>query len=99
MTEPGTDVIARRVVVTGRVQGVYFRAQTVEVASALGVHGWVANRSDGAVEAHLEGREAAVMQVIAWMHHGPVRAHVEAIDVSVVPATGVSGFAVRPSPA
>lgn len=94
--EPGTDPIARRVLVTGRVQGVYFRAHTVEIARAAGVRGWVANRSDGAVEAHLEGPTSAVAQVIAWMHHGPPRAHIETVVDHAVPMAGMADFEVRP---
>ena len=63
-------------VITGRVQGVWFRDACREQARALGVGGFVRNRSDGAVDAEFEGPPAAVDRMVAWCHEGPPRAHV-----------------------
>jgi len=89
------DVIARHVVVSGRVQGVWFRDTTRHHASEHGVAGWVRNRSDGAVEAWFEGPVDAVGAVVAWCHEGPPRAHVERVDVEDEEPRGLTGFSVR----
>ena len=70
----------RRVVVSGRVQGVWFRQSCADQARARGVTGWVRNRGDGAVEAVLEGPEAAVEAVVAWCRMGPPHASVEHVS-------------------
>lgn len=70
-------MIARHVRVTGRVQGVSFRAWTKEQAQSLGVSGWVRNTPDGHVEAHVEGDDAAVEQMTECMRRGPSSARVE----------------------
>jgi acylphosphatase len=93
---PGTiEVIRRRVVVRGRVQGVWFRHATREQAQAHGVAGWVANRADGAVEAVLEGPAAAVKRVLRFCRTGPPRAQVERVEVREEEPEGLSGFRVR----
>ena len=82
--------------VTGRVQGVWYRDSCREQAVRLGVTGWVANRSDGAVELEAEGEAEAVEALLDWCQTGPPRAHV--VNVRVVedlePAGGL-GFHVR----
>jgi acylphosphatase len=65
-----------RVVVEGRVQGVYFRAHTQDMASLLDLKGWVRNRPDGSVEAVFEGDKDKVEQVIEWCRRGPTHAKV-----------------------
>jgi acylphosphatase len=87
--------VRRRVVVTGQVQGVFFRDSTRERARAHGVSGWVCNRSDGAVEAVLEGAAEAVERVLRFLETGPPRAQVERVDVSEESPEGLSGFQVR----
>lgn len=90
------DQAARRVVVTGRVQGVFFRASTRREATRRGVRGWVRNRDDGRVEAHLEGSSSAVGEVEAWMQAGgPPSAHVDDVDTRDVPTTSCEDFRVR----
>jgi acylphosphatase len=84
-----------RVVVTGRVQGVWFRDSCREEARALGVRGFVRNRSDGAVEAEFEGPEAAVERMVAWCHDGPPRARVDAVTTERIATVGEPGFRVR----
>lgn len=88
-------VVRRRVTVTGRVQGVFFRDSCRKEALANGLAGWVRNRSDGAVEAVLEGEQAAVEKMVAWMRLGPGAASVEALDVCDEEPTGERGFSVR----
>jgi acylphosphatase len=75
------DAVRRRVVVSGHVQGVFFRDSTRERAEAEGVAGWACNRSDGAVEVVLEGPVDAVDRVVAFLREGPSRARVESVEV------------------
>ena len=65
-----------RVIIEGRVQGVFFRYHTQEMAFKLGVKGWVRNRRDGNVEAVFEGDKERVDQIIQWCHRGPSEARV-----------------------
>jgi acylphosphatase len=82
-------------VVTGRVQGVFFRDTTRRRAEAAGVSGWVGNRSDGAVEAVFEGEEAAVDELVEFCRRGPSRAEVTAVEVTDEDPEGLTGFQVR----
>jgi acylphosphatase len=68
--------IRARLIIEGRVQGVWFRESTRREASRLGVVGWVKNRSDGKVEVLAEGSEEAVRKLVTWCHHGPATAKV-----------------------
>jgi acylphosphatase len=86
---------ARRVRVTGRVQGVFFRAWTQQQARELGVNGWVRNADDGSVEAHLEGDEAAVKALIQRLWQGPPSAAVDKVEVANDQPEGLSGFRVE----
>ncbi len=86
---------------SGRVQGVWYRDSCRNQAEMLGVRGWVANRSDGSVEADLEGTPEAVDALIAWMRIGPPRAVVTKVDVAEGSASADwAGFRVlsRPAP-
>lgn len=85
----------RRVVVQGRVQGVWFRAATEEQARALGLAGWVRNRGDGSVEAVFEGAAEAVEAALRWCRRGPPLARVERVEVCEEPVEGLTGFAVE----
>ena len=89
-----TERVRRRVVVSGRVQGVFFRDSCQQEAAAAGVAGWVANRRDGRVEACFEGSPEAVERMVQWCRHGPSRADVDSVDVSVEEPQGESGFRV-----
>ena len=89
--------ISVRVVISGRVQGVWFRGWTVETATARGLRGWVRNRRDGSVEALLIGPAAAVEAVIAACHHGPPAARVESVERSEAADDGSSGFRQVPT--
>lgn len=89
------STVGRRVVVHGRVQGVFFRDSTRREAESAGVAGWVANRADGAVEAVLEGEPDAVERVVAFLRRGPRRAEVARVEVTDEEPAGLSGFDVR----
>ncbi|HUW63524.1 MAG TPA: acylphosphatase [Spirochaetia bacterium] len=84
------------VVVTGNVQGVYFRLSTKEEADARGVTGWVRNCADGGVAMVAQGEKEAVDRLIAWCHEGPPRARVKEVRVEWEQyGEGLAGFAVR----
>ena len=85
----------KRVVVHGRVQGVFFRDSTRRRAEAAGVAGWVANRPDGTVEAVFEGDADAVEALVRWLHDGPRGADVERVEVEEGEPEGLTGFDVR----
>jgi acylphosphatase len=72
------------VVVTGRVQGVFFRDTTCDLAERLNLTGWVRNRSDGSVEAEFQGQPAAVDRAVAFCQSGPRHADVWDVDVECV---------------
>ena len=82
------EVVRARVIIEGRVQGVFFRHHTHEKAFQLGVLGWVRNRRDGKVEAVLEGDRGRVDQLIQWLHRGPEEAQVRKVNVTWEPFTG-----------
>jgi acylphosphatase len=85
----------KRVVVHGRVQGVFFRDSARQRAEAVGVAGWVANRPDGTVEAVFEGEDEAVEALVAFMREGPRSADVERVEVTGEEPEGLAGFDVR----
>jgi acylphosphatase len=90
-----SDRVARRVVVHGRVQGVFFRDSTRRQAEQRRVSGWVRNTWDGTVEAHFEGDADAVDAMVAFAREGPRGAVVERVEVEDVEPEGLSGFAIR----
>lgn len=81
-----------RVVVHGRVQGVWFRESCRRVAERLGLEGWVTNRLDGTVEAELEGPLEAVAQAVSWCRQGPPAAEVTGVDVTPLAVRRVPGL-------
>ena len=87
----------RRLVVHGRVQGVWYRGWTVDEAQALGLDGWVRNRRDGTVEMLVSGPEAAVGALIHRCHEGPPAARVERVDVTESDGVVPAGFEQRPT--
>ena len=89
--------MATRLVISGRVQGVFFRDWTVDTARGLGLSGWVRNRHDGTVEAHAEGDAAAIASLVQAAHRGPDRARVDRVQVSAVADEGCAGFHRRPT--
>jgi acylphosphatase len=88
-------MVRRRVIVEGRVQGVFFRDSCQRQARSAGLSGWVRNCPDGTVEAVLEGEPAAVERVVAWMRTGPSSAEVTAVRSSTEEPMGERGFSVR----
>ena len=89
------SAIRRRVVVHGRVQGVFFRDSTRQEAEARGVAGWVRNRDDGAVEAVFEGSPEAVGALVEFVAEGPPDALVERVEAYDEWPELLSGFEVR----
>jgi acylphosphatase len=88
-------MVRRRVVVSGRVQGVWYRESCRRQADAAGVAGWVRNNDDGTVEAVLEGDAEDVENVISWMRTGPPLAVVTGLDVHEEEPRCTSQFTVR----
>lgn len=97
--EPGAGrspgPVRAHVWVSGRVQGVFFRACAEDEAQALGVAGWVRNTRDGRVEGVFEGDRARVEAMIRWCHRGSPGAVVSAVEVTWEAPQGERGFAVR----
>ena len=83
--------------VTGRVQGVYFRAWLAELAESLKLRGWVRNRHDGSVEAVISGKTDAVAQMVSSCHRGPPDAQVEKVEVIGEAEEAPPGFRVLPT--
>ena len=81
--------------ISGKVQGVFFRAGALEEAKELGVTGWIKNNPDGTVELHAEGPEAALEQFIEWCHDGPRGAQVKAIEATPESEQGFLSFDIR----
>lgn len=75
------DLVRARLIITGMVQGVCYRANAVDVAADNGVAGWVKNKPDGSVEAVLEGSRDCVTKVIEWCRLGPPKARVDKVEV------------------
>ena len=92
MTAP---VVARRVIVSGHVQGVFFRDRTRREAHRLGVAGWVRNCPDGTVEACFEGPPNAVAELIRWSREGPRHATVYEVRVEDAEPEGLARFEIR----
>ncbi|KQX19433.1 MULTISPECIES: acylphosphatase [unclassified Sphingomonas] len=93
----GRDRIARRIHVQGKVQGVFFRAWTVEQATGLGLDGWVRNRHDGSVEAVAVGPADKVEELIARCRRGSPASTVEAVTVEDMPGIVDPGFSQKPT--
>jgi acylphosphatase len=89
------ELVRRRIVVQGRVQGVWFRESARRRAEQVGVAGWVRNRPDGAVEAELEGSAEDVEVLVAWFRLGPPDARVERVEIEELSPIGERGFATR----
>jgi acylphosphatase len=91
-------MLTRRLRITGRVQGVGFRYAMQDEAARRGVNGWVRNRSDGSVEALLQGEAAAVESLTAWARRGPPGARVMEIHAATdTELISGSGFQLRPT--
>lgn len=90
-----SETVARRIVASGRVQGVFFRDSTRRAAQRLGVAGWVRNCPDGTVEAHAEGSPDAVEALVTWAREGPRHADVDELRVTPAEPTGATRFEIR----
>lgn len=75
-------------IVTGKVQGVFFRQSTLQEAQRLGLCGWVCNLPDGSVEIEAEGDEASLRDLVAWAQHGPPMARVDGVRERAIAVTG-----------
>lgn len=84
-----------RFIVSGRVQGVYFRQSTQQRASELGLSGWVRNLADGRVEGLASGQEQALSQLLTWLRRGPAQAQVESVTWLPDAETTSGSFEVR----
>lgn len=93
MTET-TNTIRAHVFISGRVQGVGYRASTWDTASLLKLKGWVRNLKDGRVEAVFEGPEDAVKEMLRWCQQGPPAAVVQNVEVEYEPPEGLRQFEV-----
>jgi acylphosphatase len=82
----------RRLLVSGRVQGVFFRAEAKRQADALGVRGYAKNLPDGRVEVVAEGDPDAVEALARWARQGPLRAHVTGVVATTEAPEGLAGF-------
>lgn len=91
----GDELVRAHVLVSGRVQGVYFRAATRQRAESLGLSGWVRNLPDGRVEAAFQGPAAEVGRALAWVREGPPGASVTAAEVEWETPQAEAGFALR----
>jgi acylphosphatase len=89
-----TPVVRYRVLVSGRVQGVFFRDTCRRLAQEHGVAGWVRNLPDGRVEAVFEGPAEDVDRLVAWAHHGPRHAVVDHVAVQTEPPEGLDTFRI-----
>jgi acylphosphatase len=90
-----SNTVRKRVVVRGRVQGVFFRSSVRERARAHGVSGWACNRADGALEVVLEGPPEAVDRVVRFCETGPSGARVDGTAVNEAEPEGIRGFEIR----
>jgi acylphosphatase len=93
----GEGIARLEVLVSGRVQGVNFRAHTQREAERLGLKGYALNRADGSVEVVAEGARTALEKLLAWLQHGPAQARVEQVRPRWQAARGeFARFEVRP---
>ncbi len=88
-------MVRKRVLVSGEVQGVFFRDTCRRMAGQQGVTGWVRNLPDGRVEAVFEGDADGVERLVRWARRGPSRARVTAVTVRSEPVEGLATFEIR----
>lgn len=81
--------------IKGRVQGVFFRAETQATAQRLGIQGWVRNTLEGHVEVLISGQEEAVQEMRSWLLQGPPRARVDSLELQECPGEDLQGFEIR----
>jgi acylphosphatase len=88
-------MVTRSIIVTGKVQGVFFRKYTCHKAIELSINGWVKNLPDGSVEITATGDENAIRDLILWCHKGPERAKVTQVMVTALPLQYFIGFTIE----
>jgi acylphosphatase len=88
-------MIRKHVIVSGEVQGVFFRDTCRRMAGQQGVAGWVRNLPDGRVEAVFEGDPGSVERMVRWTRRGPAHANVREVDVADEPVEGLPAFEIR----
>jgi len=81
--------------VSGKVQGVFFRASTKDIAGKIELTGFVQNEQDGSVYIEAEGEEEKLKQFVEWCHHGPARAIVERMHIEEGSLKGFTKFEVK----
>ena len=86
------DKIRANVIISGRVQGVFFRMETMRAAQRFGVCGWVRNLRDGTVEALFEGEKSQVDAILDWCNQGPANAHVTDVKKEIEAYSGDGEF-------
>ena len=89
--------MAKRLSISGLVQGVGYRTSFERQAAALGLRGWVRNRRDGSVEAEVDGDAAAVDAIIRWAHQGPPASRVDKVAIEDAGASNDGGFQILPT--
>lgn len=91
------NIVAARILIKGRVQGVFYRQSAKELARSLGLAGWVRNLFDGDVEAYAQGDSGLVEELVEWCKRGPPGARVDSVDVvwEEAPSEPCSRFEVR----
>ena len=87
--------VRRRFVVSGRVQGVFYREGAKSEAQRLGLKGWAKNLDDGSVEVVAEGDATAIELLARWLRQGPPRSVVNEVDASYETPEGIAGFSMR----
>ncbi|MDX2085038.1 MAG: acylphosphatase [Candidatus Melainabacteria bacterium] len=92
-TAPAAELRTIRLLISGRVQGVFYRATMAEAAQQLNITGWCRNLPDGRVEAIVQGLAGPLDALIAWCHQGPPKAQVHAVDVQAVASDEVASYA------
>ena len=90
-----TDIKNLRVTVTGKVQGVFFRASVKKVADVLGVKGYVKNERNGTVFVEAEGSDEMVNKLVDYCHHGPEMARVDKVSITLGTVVGYDSFEIE----
>lgn len=87
--------LVKAINVTGRVQGVWFRKNTLQQAQKRQLEGWVMNMEDGSVQVHLQGAESQVRDMIGWLRKGSPLSRVDHLDISDADPLVMDGFEIR----
>lgn len=88
-------IVHKNIRVTGKVQGVFYRASTADKAKSLGLNGFVLNEASGSVYMEVEGEESIVNELIGWARVGPPRATVDNLEITDGTIQPFAGFVIR----